>query len=235
MEGFELPCRNAGDVARVVRALGSHRYVAGRLLHVHAAAFDAVREIVSGDAAALLDEALRWSAQVLADPAIDPASRDERLVRAATEKEVAAMLEALWGDARERAQSRLREWLERVELVPPEDAMPFDEESEEDIHPLLVDAGWELLSLAELDPERHRGAIEAYPERIDFESARFEESEAIPKRATLHELSAIGPVEALRAIAPDGTLAHPLVLYAEGDPVYLDYVLRGVLRAAKLT
>lgn len=234
MEGIELPCTNAAEVARVVRALGSHRYVAGRLLSVHAAAFDAVRDVVSGDAQALLEDALRWSEAVLGDRAIDPASRDERLHRRSTEKEVAAVLEALWGESRERAHARLSAWLERCELTPPADAAPFDETLEEDIHPLLIDAGWELLSLAELDPERHRGAIEAYPERIDFESARFEESEAIPRRATLHELSAIGPVEALRAIGPDGALVQPLVLYVEGDAVYVDYVLRGVLRAAKL-
>lgn len=237
MEGIELPCQTAAEVARVIRALGGHRYVAGRLLLLHAAALDAVSVIVEGEAKTTLDEAQDWSASVLRDASIDAASRDERLYRRASEKEVAAVLEALWGPERARAHARLEDWLRRVELVDGAravDAAPFDENVEADIHPMLIDAGWELLALTELDAERHKGAIDAFAERIAFESARFEDAESIPRRVHLHELSAIGPTEAIRGVSDDGTLREPLVLYVDGEPTYLDYVLRGVLRSAKL-
>ncbi len=236
MQGIELPCHTAGEVARVIRALGGHRYVAGRLLLLHAAALDAVSVIVEGEAKTTVDEALAWSVSVLSDASIDAASRDERLYWRASEKEVAAVLEALWGPERARTHARLEEWLRRVDLVDGAraDAAPFDENVEDDIHPVLIDAGWELLALTELDAERHKGAIDAFGERMAFESARFEEAESIPKRVHLHELSAIGPTEVIRAVSDDGTLREPLVLYADGEPTYLDYVLRGVIRSAKL-
>jgi len=110
---------------------------------------------------------------------------------------------------------------------------PFDEEREDEVHPLLVDAGWELLPLGELDPERHKGAIAAYGEPILFESARFEEQEAMPRPTHLYELPAIGPRELLEG-ARDGLLLHPFVLYVQGDETYVDYVIRGALKAAKI-
>ena len=122
--------------------------------------------------------------------------------------------------------------LERLEL-PVSEGAPFDESLEEDMHPVLVDAGWELLPLRELDASRHRGAIEAFGELILFESARFEEENAIPPPASLQELPAFGPVELLRG-AEGGMLKDAFVLWCEGDETYLDYVTRGVLRAAKL-
>jgi len=235
MDGIELPCRNGDDVARVIRALGSHRYVAGRLINVHAALVDAVTDVIGEGDAPVVGEAIEWSRSVLRNTEIDAGSRDERLHRRSTEKELAAILAALWGPRRDVAQARLRSFLLRHECgEPADDAVPFDESAEEDVFPILVDAGWELLPLASLDPERHRGAIEAFGESIAFESARFEETSAVPPKVTLQELSVIGPVEALRAIDDDGALREPLMLWVDGDATYLDYVLRGVLKAAKL-
>jgi hypothetical protein len=234
MEGIELPCRTGVEVARIVRALDGHRYVAGRLVLMHAAAFDAIASVVSGEAKALLEGAIAWSKDVLSDASIDTGSRDERLHRRTSEKEAAAVIEALWGDGRVEAQARLAGWLRSVALEPPPGAVPFDETSEDDVHPILLDAGWEHMNLTELDPARHKGAIDAFGPPIAFASARFEDAESIPKRTHLHELSAIGPIEALSAVDEEGCLREPLVLYAEGEPTYLDYVYRGVLRAAKL-
>lgn len=235
MIGIELPCRTGAEVARVVRALGSHRYVAGRGVHLHAALVDAVADGLAPEATATLESALAWARDVLASPDVDAGSRDPRLLRAATEREVAATLEALWSVDGAAARARLEAFLVRHDLLPRDlgARTPFDEANDED-HPLFVDAGWELLSLRELDPEKHRGAIEAYDEPIFFEAARFEEASAVPPVPTLHELSAIGPVEALAAIDGAGALVQPIVLYTQGDETYLDYVLRGVLRAAKL-
>jgi hypothetical protein len=111
---------------------------------------------------------------------------------------------------------------------------PFDERVEDEIHPVLVDAGWELLPLTELDPVRHRGVIEAYDEPILFEAARFEEESAIPPRVTLQELPVLGLVELLRGVDADGELAEPFVLWVDGDATYHDYVIRGARKAARL-
>lgn len=221
MEAFPLPVRTADDAARLVRALGKHRYVGGRVILVHALAADLGDDSELG----------RWAAGVLADPDVDAASRDERLTRQASEEDLARILLAYWGEDA-TARTRLAERLAKLEL-PVGDGEPFDEANEEDIHPLLVDAGWELLPLAALDPERHRGAIAAFSDPLWFESARFEEENAIPKTAHLQELPALGPVELLRG-ADGGSLTAELVLWIGGDETYQDYVLRGALRAAKL-
>ena len=41
-------------------------------------------------------------------------------------------------------------------------------------------------------------------------------------------------MELLRGVDDEGRLAEPLVVWADGDETYLDYVVRGVRRAAKL-
>lgn len=229
MIGVELPLSTADEALRVVRALGSHRYVLGRLHLVHAFVFASI----DGDDA--LSEARAWAETVLGDASVDASSRDERLWRRASEAELRAALGAFWtpGERAASARARLRERLARAELeVPPHAA--FDESVEEDIHPLLVDAGWELIPLAQLDREKHKGAIDAFGEPILFEAAAFEEETSIPPPVTLHELPGVGPIELLSAVDDDGKLRAPLVLWTEGNETYLDYVLRGVLRAAKL-
>ena len=110
--------------------------------------------------------------------------------------------------------------------------MCIRDRSEEDLFPVLVDAGWELVPLAKLEPERHRGAIQAFD---DFEVARFEEESHVPPMVTLHELPLLGGVELLAAQDERARMRAPFVLWQEGNPSYLDYVLRGVLRASKLT
>jgi hypothetical protein len=220
----ELPVERVDEALRVVRALGKHRYVAGRMHFVHAlAACDLGEESELG----------AWARGVLADETIDKASRDERLLRRATEDEVCAVLGWFWDEAtRGPACDAL---LERFEALGVEAQMadPFDEESEDEVFPVLVDAGFELLPLAELDAERHRGAIEAFGEHIHFEVACFEEREHLPPVVHLQELPVLGPSELARG-AREGTLAEPLSLWLAGNETYQDYVVRGVLRAAKI-
>jgi hypothetical protein len=229
MIAYSLGTSRADEALRVVRALGSHRYVAGRLHLVHAFAFASVPDD------GVLTDGRAWAERVLADPTVDAASRDERLWRRSADAEVAAVLEAFWapGEQASAVRARLRELLEGHELSVPDHA-PFDEAREEAMHPLLVDAGWELTALSALDPERHRGAIAAFGETLAFESACFEEQTAIPPIAHLYELPAIGPVELLRGAAGDGSLASPLVVWADGHATYIDYIIRGVRRAARL-
>jgi len=232
-----LPARTGQDAIRLVRALGAHRYVSGRLHVIHAFAFDALGgEDESGQPRAALAEARRWARDVLSDPSIELDSKDPRLFRHASPEELLGVLEGFWvpGRAADVAHERLLDALDALGLGIPIH-VPFDETVEDDLHPLLVDAGWELLSLAELDPVRHRGVIEAYGEPIHYEAARFEEENAIPRRAPLQELPALGVVELVRGVDATGELVEPLVLWTEGDEVYQDYLLRGVERAAKLT
>jgi len=219
----ELPVVRVDDALRVVKALGKHRYVAGRMHLVHALA-----------ACDLPDDTdlSRWARGVIGDPDVDKASRDERLVRRATEDDVCAVLSWFWneptrGPATDALLDRLEQFGVDVSAGPSEDA------EEDDVFPLLIDAGWELVPLAELDSERHRGAIEAYGERIHYDVARFEEQEAAEPVLHLQELAAVGVSELLRG-ARDGDLVSPLTLWLSGNQTYQDYVIRGVLRAAKI-
>jgi len=236
--GHEIDAGSGEALVRFVRALGQHRYVAGRLHLVHAFAVEAAcapSEFEAVDPA--LAEAKAWADAVLADPTIDRASKDERLHRRATDAELVAVLSAFWnaGERRERASLALAERLVGIGAPPPDlDALPFDESSEEDVFPLLVDAGWELMPLALLDPERHKGALGAFDDALAFDVAKFEEENAVPPLVTLHELPALGALELLAALDGDGELRTPFVLWTSGNETYVDYVLRGVLKAAKI-
>jgi len=232
MDGIELTATTGEEAARVVRALGGHRYVAGTCHFVHAAAVAAAA--VDPAAKEVLADALAWAKRVLSSPDVDRGSRDERLVRRATQTELVAVVSAFWAGAeRPAVAAALEELLAGVDRAAA-DRTPFDEAREEEIFPLLVDAGWELLPLASLDPERHRGAIDAYGEEIAWLSAKFEEENAVPPRTYLVELPLLGDVELLRAVDASGALVEPLVVWTSGDAPYVDYVLRGVARAAKL-
>ena len=238
MIGHEIEAGSGEALVRFVRALGQHRYVASRLHLVHAFAVEAAcasSEFEADDPA--LADAKAWAAAVLADPTIDRASRDERLHRRATDAELVAVLSAFWnaGERRERASLALAERLVEIAAPPPDlDAVPFDESSEEDMFPVLIDAGWELLPLAQLDPERHKGAIGAFDDALAFDVAKFEEENAVPPLVTLHELPAVGAVELLAALDGDGEMRAPFVLWTSGNETYVDYVLRGVMKAAKI-
>jgi hypothetical protein len=231
-----LPVRTGEEAVRVVRALGTHRYVHGHLHAIHALAFHALAGDDTGERApAALAAACGWAAATLSDPTIELDSKDPRLLREASLDELLAVLAGFWipGSAADRAQERLLDAVHGLGMDVPLHA-PFDETVEDDLHPVLVDAGWELRPLADLDPLRHRGVIEAYGEPIAYEAARFEEQSAIPARVTLQELPALGVAELVRGVDADGELIEPLVLWTEGEDVYHDYLLRGVLRAAKI-
>lgn len=227
MIGTEIDAKTGEELVRFVRALGQHRYVAGRLHLVHAFAIEA-----AGDSPTLAD-ASAWAKGVLADPDVDRGSKDPRLLRRATDAELTAVLSAFWTPDGRDAGGRLRARLAEIG-APVDERLPFDESLEEDLFPVLIDAGWELLPLTALDPERHKGAIGAFGDALAWEIARFEEDSAVPAAVTLHEMPALGAIELLDALDPNGAPRAPFVLWASGNETYLDYVLRGVLRAAKL-
>ena len=90
MNGIELTRRTGSELVRFVRTLGKHRYVASRLHLVHAFAIEGAALGGSPD----LGEAAAWAESVLGDPSIELDSRDERLVRKATDAELVAVLDA---------------------------------------------------------------------------------------------------------------------------------------------
>jgi hypothetical protein len=233
--GHEIEDITGEELVRVVRALGKHRYVAARLHLVHAFAVEAAAAATADPA---LDEAAGWARRVTGSGVVDLASKDERLYRRASDAELVGVLDAFWaaGERSEVARAHLARRLEEidVDVAREQDAAPFDEGREDDVFPVLVDAGWELIPMTSFDPERHRGAIDAFGDALSFESARFEEESAIPALVTLHELPALGATELLSALDGEGRTRAPFVLWAEGNETYLDSVLRGVLRAAKL-
>jgi hypothetical protein len=241
--GHEIEATSGAELVRFVRALGQHRYVSSRLHLVHAFAIEAACAAAEHDASdeaarTALAEAKTWATQVLGDAEIDRASKDERLYRRVSDAELTAVLAAFWNDdeRRERAALALAERLVEIGVQPPDlEALPFDEAVEEDMFPVLVDAGWELLPLSGLDPERHKGAIAAFDDALAFDVAKFEEENAVPPQVTLHELPALGALELLAALDDAGQLRAPFVLWSSGNDTYVDYVLRGVLKIAKIT
>jgi len=245
MIGHEIDTADGEAMVRVVRALGKHRYVASRLHLVHAFAIEAACRGEDPETREALAEAGAWATAVLADPGVDRGSKDERLHRRASDAELVAVLGAFWGGkegglVRERARASLaRRLLEiGVEAGGAAAAMPlpFDEAGEEDTFPVLVDAGWELLPLRALDAERHKGAIEAFDDELALQVARFEEENTADGEPslTLHELPIMSAVELMAATDEAGAARAPFVLWGSGHPTYLDYVLRGVLRAARI-
>jgi len=233
MIAVDLGVEKVDQALRLVRALGAHRYVAGRMHLVHVIAADSVPD----DAGGALADVRAWARATVAEGShgLDLASRDVRLWRRCSDAELVALLEAFWAPGLRALASRaaLEERLLAHGLETTHRAA-FDESSEERIHPLAIDAGWELYSLRELDPERHKGAIAAFGDPLAFEVACFEEETAIPQTPHLYELSAMGPAELLAA-SDEGVLAQPFVVWAQGNETYLDYVFRGIERAAKLT
>ncbi len=237
MDGIELPVETGNEAVKLVRALGAHRYVASRAHDIHAFVYEAAR--AAGEDALTarggLDDGLAWAKRTIdsgKSGILDLGSKDPRLLRRAPDDELVRLLGLFWDhENAPRVRDALAERLRSIDATVHE-GLPFDESREADVFPLLVDAGWELLPLRQLDEERHRGVIEAYGERVFFEGARFDEENAVPERTYLYELPALGDAELLHAVDEQGNLRAPLVLWAECEETYLDYLLRGITRSA---
>src|SRR5277367_6210194 len=143
MIAIDLGVRRVDQVLRFVRALGAHRYVAGRLHLAHAFALAAAGD----DAAGVLGPARQWALETIGRGGrdLDLGSRDERLWRPCSDAEVAAVLDAYWtpGPRAREARAALGTLLDRHGLAVSHHE-PFDESVEDQIHPLTLDAGWEL-------------------------------------------------------------------------------------------
>ncbi len=234
---FELPVTSGTEAARLIGALGRHRYVVGRAHLVHALVYRSVGAELPGELGARLAEGRAWAERALGG-VIPVASRDERLWRKASEDEVGALLEVYWST--EPAALAAKEQLEKAlaEIEATLDLAPFDDDVDEAaIFPVLVDCGWELHPLGSLEEERHKGAIDSFGDPFTFLVARFEEmarSDGGEPPVYLQELAALGPAELLHGVDAQGRLVAPLTLWNEGPEPYLHYVIRGALKSAKL-
>jgi hypothetical protein len=216
MNLYEAPVTTVAEFLRWIKALGSHRYVAGSLHMVHALVYDACAEAVA-------PESVRWAREVLGSGS---AFTGDTQLRRASDAELLQMLEAVLtrGDVRERLAAALRAHTLDVQQLGA-GFLLFDEAREPTLSPVLIDAGWELLSLDALDADRHRGVLDRMP------SETVVAPHAVP---VLQELGLFGAEELLLFARDDGGLASAPPLWLSEPQFYQDYVLHGVSRAAKL-
>ncbi len=220
MFAWSFAARTADEVARLVRALGRHRYLREADLRLHFAVDRALadRPDFAGHAAAF-EERLRR------EPELDPRSRDPSLWRPATLDEIVAALTTFWTpDAFGfEARERLLDVIEELDLYGTEHA-PFASSPEEPPHPELVLLDWVLLPVDELDADRHAGAL----------AALEESGEEIDPSAPVYQEATVVAAAELVLGAPNGVLAEDFLIWSEGPYPYADYVFRGAAKAAKL-
>lgn len=217
MRAWEFAVRNAEEAARLVRALGKHRYVkeSDHRLHylVDAALSDRPAFKARSDAFVTMSAA---------NPELDLGSRDPRLWRAATADEIAEVLLAFWSDD-DVPRQRLRDLFAHAGFTEPA-SEAFEASPEEPPHPELVYVDWVLHPVDALDAERHEGVLNALAETDEA----YHPSEPIFQE---------GPTLALRELCEgteDGELVADFLVWSDGPYAYADYVFRGASRAAKL-
>jgi hypothetical protein len=220
MLGWTFSARTVDEVARLIRALGKHRYVREVDHRLHWTVDAAL-----ADQPEFAPHAARFAERRRRERELEIASRDPTLWRPATADEVILALSAFWtpGDVAARSAERLVAALAETGLPPAEHA-PFTLSPDELPHPELILLDWVLLPVDELDTERHAGALAC------MEDAGEEVNASVP-------LYQEGPVLAAPELcrgAPNGVLADDFLIWSDEPYSYSDYVLRGASRAAKL-
>src|SRR6185503_4566719 len=155
MFAWSFAARTADEVARLVRALGKHRYILEVDHRIHWAVDQAL-----ADHPLFAPHAAAFEAQRRRDPGLDLGSRAPSLWRPAKADEVIAALSTLWtpDDAGEHARERLLGVLLGAG-IPTGDHGPFGCHPDEPPHPELILLDWVLLPVDELDADRHAGAL----------------------------------------------------------------------------
>lgn len=220
MYAWSFAARTADEVARLIRALGRHRYLREADLRIH---FTVDRALANDPVFAR--HAAAFHERTKRERDLDLRSRDPSLWRPATADEVAAALSTFWtpGAAGEDARERLLDVLEELELDHAEHE-PFTSSAEDPPFPELILLDWVLLPVDELDPERHAGALSALEDSGD---------EIVASAPIYQEGAALAAPELVLG-APNGVLAEGFVIWSEGPYAYADYVFRGASKAAKL-
>ena len=220
MFGWSFSARLPEELARLLVAMGRHRYLAEADLRLHFAVDRALAEADEGFAAAAAAFEEMAEARDL-----ELGSRDPRLWRAASAEEVGRALELIWTPT--PAGTALRERLGVVLRdvgVPELGHAPFESDVDEPPHPELVLLDWVFLPVDELDADRHRGALRAMEDSGD---------EVDPSEPVYVEGPTLSEVELVEG-CPRGALPDDPVFWADGPYSYVDYVFRGVSKVAKL-
>ena len=220
MLGWTFSARTVDEVARLLKALGKHRYVREVDHRLHWTVDAALAEV-----AEFAPHAARFSERRRRERGLEIASRDPSLWRPASADEVVLALAAFWtpGELASRSAERLTAALAETGL-PEATHAPFGGSPDELPHPELILLDWMLLPVDELDVERHTGALAC------MEEAGEEVHPSVP-------LCQEGPVLAAPELcrgAKNGVLAEDFTIWSEEPYSYADYVLRGASRAAKL-
>jgi hypothetical protein len=220
MLAWTFSARTLEEVGALLRAMGRHRYVREADHAIHWSVDEALsdRAPFARRAAAFRDRRAR-------EVDLDLGSRAPSLWSYADTEVIVDALSAFWspGDDAERARARLCDVLvaSEIELA---SHTPFKSDPEEPPHPELLLLDWEFFPIDELDPERHSGALRALElarDEVDASARVFVESVCI----AYPEL-AFG--------APRGVLPVDFMVWSDGDYSYVDYVFRGVAKAARL-
>src|SRR6266542_1111621 len=220
MLAWTFSARTLDEIGALLRAMGRHRYLREIDHGIHWSVDEALQDRTTFAPRAKACRERRDS-----EPNLDPASRDPSLWKYADTEVVIGALSVFWtkGDEAERAKEQLRRGLEQTEIELPSHA-PFRSDPEEPPHPEIILLDWEFFPIEELDPERHSGALRA------LEIAGDEVNISAPVYV---EGMCIGYPELVLG-APQGVLPVDFTVWCDGDYSYVDYVFRGVAKAAKL-
>ena len=220
MLAWSFSARTTEEVAALLRALGRHRYIR----EVDHALHFTIDEALS-DHPSFAAKAAAFRERRAREPSLDVTSRDPSLWRYADTEEIIEVLTLFWteGRDRERATARLAQILAESGLGLASHP-PFGAHPEEPPHPELILLDWELFPIDELDSERHAGALRA------LELAGEECNVSAP---VYQESASIAYPELVDG-APRGVLRDDFRVWSDGDYSYVDYVFRGVAKAARL-
>ena len=220
MLAWSFSARTLDEVAALLRAMGRHRYVRETSHAIHWTVDQAL-----SDRPPFAARAAAFQARRDREVGLDVTSRDPSLWVCADTEVIIEALAVFWtkGEQAEKAKERLRRIFEESELALAEHP-PFQADSEEPPHPELILLDWEFFPIDELDPERHEGALRALElagEEVDVSAPLYQEGVCLawPELANG---------------APQGVLPTDFVIWSDGAYSYVDYVFRGVAKAARL-
>ena len=220
MLAWSFSARTLDEVAALLRAMGRHRYVRETSHAIHWTVDQAL-----SDRPPFVARAAAFQARRDREAGLDVTSRDPSLWVYADTEVIIEALAVFWtkGELAQKAKERLRRILEESELGLAGHP-PFQADPEEPPHPELILLDWEFFPIDELDPERHEGALRALElagEEVDVSAPLYQEGVCLawPELANG---------------APQGVLPADFVVWSDGAYSYVDYVFRGVAKAARL-
>jgi len=220
MLAWSFSARTLDEVAALLRAMGRHRYVRETSHAIHWTVDQAL-----GDRPPFAARAAAFQARRAREAELDVTSRDPSLWAYADTEVIIEALAVFWtkGEEAAKAKARLRQILEESELGLAGHP-PFRADPEEPPHPELILIDWEFFPIDELDSERHEGALRALElagEEVDVSAPVLQEGVCLAYPELAHG-------------APQGVLPSDFLVWSDGAYSYVDYVFRGVAKAARL-